>query len=74
MDKEKLNISSKELVAIKPITDNQKEAFKSYEANKNLFLYGVAGTGKTFIALYLALKNALDTKSPQKKLYIVRSL
>ena len=73
-NKEKLGISSKELVVIKPITDNQKEAFKSYEANKNLFLYGVAGTGKTFIALYLALKNALDTKSLQKKVYIVRSL
>ena len=45
VSKKKLNISSSELNTIKPITDNQKEVFASYEKGQNLFLYGVAGTG-----------------------------
>ena len=74
VSKKKLNISSSELNTIKPITDNQKEVFASYEKGQNLFLYGVAGTGKTFVALYNALKDVLDPKSPRERVYIVRSL
>ena len=33
-----------------------------------------AGTGKTFISLYLALKDVLDEMTPYDKVYIVRSL
>jgi phosphate starvation-inducible protein PhoH len=51
VSKKKLNISSSELNTIKPITDNQKEVFASYEKGQNLFLYGVAGTGKTYLAM-----------------------
>ena len=74
VSKKKLNISLTELDTIKPITDNQKEVFTSYEKGQNLFLYGVAGTGKTFVALYNALKDVLDPKSPRERVYIVRSL
>jgi len=38
------------------------------------FLFGAAGTGKSFITLYLALKSILDESTPYNKLYIVRSL
>ena len=69
-----LAISSTELNDIKPITENQKEVFSSYSKGQNLFLYGVAGTGKTFVALYNALKDVLDPKSPRERVYIVRSL
>ena len=72
VSKKKLNISSSELNTIKPITDNQKEVFASYEKGQNLFLYGVAGTGKTFVALYNALKDVLDPKSPRARVYMVR--
>jgi phosphate starvation-inducible PhoH-like protein/PhoH-like ATPase len=72
--KTQLAISSKELNEIKPITETQKEVFAQYKAGQNLFLYGVAGTGKTFIALYNALKDVLDPKSPRERVYIVRSL
>ena len=34
----------------------------------------MAGTGKTFITLYNALMDVLDTKTPYEKIYIVRSL
>ena len=37
-------------------------------------LHGAAGTGKTFISLYLALKQCLDPSSKYEKLYMVRSL
>ena len=67
-------INSEQLTDIKPLTDNQKLVFDAYEENKNLFLYGCAGTGKTFIAMYLALKEILSNKTPYEKLYVVRSL
>lgn len=71
--KKQLEISLKDMNDIKPITDNQKVVFDNYK-DKNLFLYGVAGTGKTFVALYNALKDVLDPKSPRERVYIVRSL
>ena len=62
------------LVDVEPITDNQKILFEEYAKGKNLFAYGCAGTGKTFISLYLALKDVLDEMTPYDKVYIVRSL
>ena len=61
------------LLQIKPVTDNQKAAFNAYKEKKNLFLYGAAGTGKTFISLYLALKDALNPETTQECVYLVRS-
>ena len=54
--KKKLDIGSTELVTIKPITDTQTKVFDASKNDKNLFLYGMAATGKTFISIYLALK------------------
>ena len=62
------------LVDIEPITDNQKVLFDHYAKGKNIFAYGAAGTGKTFISLFLALKDVLDEMTPYDKVYIVRSL
>jgi DNA replication protein DnaC len=55
--------NSLELRNIVPLTDNQQKTFTEYSKNKNLVLHGMAGTGKTFCALYLALKEVLDPKS-----------
>ena len=41
-----------QMVTVNPATDNQKRAFQEYKNDKNLFLYGAAGTGKTFITLF----------------------
>ena len=62
------------LLKIEPLTDNQTTMFDAYEDGKNLFAYGCAGTGKTFVALYLALKDVLNEYTPYEKVYIVRSL
>jgi predicted ribonuclease YlaK len=72
--KKKLDIGSTELVTIKPITDTQTKVFDAWKNDKNLFLYGMAGTGKTFISLYLALKEVLKNDSPYERVYLVRSL
>lgn len=46
---------------IEPLTDSQDRAFEAYDKGKNLLLHGYAGTGKTFIALYLALDEMIST-------------
>ncbi len=62
------------LVDIQPITESQKRLYESYAAGNNITAYGAAGTGKTFITLYNALKEVLNEETPHKKVYIVRSL
>jgi len=62
-----------QMVTVNPVTDNQKRAFQEYKNNKNLFLYGAAGTGKTFITLYLALQEALRNETKYDCVYLVRS-
>ena len=62
------------MVDIKPLTPSQETVFEYWNNNKNLFMYGAAGTGKTFVALYLALNEVLKNDSPYEKVYIVRSL
>ena len=61
----KQDVKIDDLVTIKPITDNQEAVFDAYKKDKkNLFLHGAAGTGKTFISLFLALEQALDPSTP----------
>ena len=67
-------INSDMLVDIEPLTPAQEKVFANWESDKNLFMFGAAGTGKTFIALYLALQEVLKEDSPYDKVYVVRSL
>ena len=74
MLKRKKPINSTYFLDVNPITENQQLFFDEWGKGKNLFAYGAAGTGKTFIALYLALKDVIDEETPYDKVYIVRSL
>ena len=67
-------IGGEHMLPIEPITDNQKIFFDEWDKGQMLYAYGVAGTGKTFIALHKALKDVLDDYTPYDKIYIVRSL
>ena len=67
-------IGTEHLLDIKPLTESQQKVFDAWDKAKNLFLFGCAGTGKSFITIYLALRDILDEKTPYDKLYIVRSL
>ncbi len=67
-------ISGELLIDIEPLTENQKKLFQSYSDGKHLVAYGAAGTGKTFISLYNAIKEVLNEITPYEQIYIVRSL
>lgn len=72
--KRKKPISQDIMRVIEPLTKNQEILFDLYKKEQNLVAYGCAGTGKTFITLYNALRDVLDEKTPYEKIYIVRSL
>jgi predicted ribonuclease YlaK len=72
--KRKKPINQDIMRTIEPLTKNQEILFDAYNKNQNLVAYGCAGTGKTFITLYNALKDVLDERTPYEKIYIVRSL
>ena len=70
----KMYINSNQLVSINPIGENQQKVFDAWAKEKNLFLTGSAGTGKTFVLLHLAFKAVLDKGQPFDKVVLVRSL
>jgi len=74
MAKKNKEINHTNLVTIKPIGDNQKVVFDTWKKGKCQFLFGSAGTGKTFVSLYLALKDVMDLKSKFDRVVLVRSL
>ena len=59
--------------SIRPMTENQRIAFESWNDGYNLMLHGIAGTGKTFLGLYFALKEVTRNNSNYKKVYVIRS-
>jgi len=72
--KKNKELNSSIMVSVKPITDTQKIVFETWKKGLNQFLFGAAGTGKTFISLYLALKDIFDQKTKYEKVILVRSL
>lgn len=59
---------------IQPLTDNQAKAFDEYNKGKHLVLSGSAGSGKSFLAMYLGLRDLIKNgSSGYKKLIIIRS-
>ncbi len=62
------------LKGIEPKTINQQRTFDAYQDGDHLLLHGVAGTGKTYISIYLALQEILSTFTTKQKLVIVRSV
>ena len=69
-----LTVRIDDLRTFEPITHNQEIAYGEWDDGNNLILAGSAGTGKTFIALYLALEEALDPSNPHDKVVIIRSM
>lgn len=59
---------------IEPLTDNQEKAFELFDdSDSAVLLEGFPGTGKSFIAIYNALKLLLDKDTPFKQIIIVRN-
>ena len=74
MAKKNKEISSSNLLKIKPITESQKTVFETWKKGQNQFLFGCAGTGKTFVSLYLAMQDVLNSQTKYEKVVLVRSL
>jgi len=69
-----LKIRLDDLKTFAPLTQTQKSFYDAYkQGDYFIALHGVAGTGKTFIALYKALEEVLDKSNPFNKIIIVRS-
>ena len=69
-----LKIKLDHLKTFDPLTDNQKKFFDAYKRGDYFVaLHGVAGTGKTFCAMYKALEEVLDKSNPFNKIILVRS-
>jgi phosphate starvation-inducible protein PhoH len=62
------------LEEIEPLTKTQGDVFDSWDDGYNMVLHGCAGTGKTFLSLYLALDEVMNKKSDKRKVSIVRSV
>ena len=61
MNSNRLRLRLDDMIVINPLTNNQKLFFDYYaQENQFMLLHGVAGTGKTYIALYKALEEVLD--------------
>ena len=56
------------------MTESQKAAFDAWDEGYNLMLHGIAGTGKTFLALYFSISEILSKNAHYKKVCVIRSV
>ena len=69
-----LKLRIDDLKTFDPLTQNQKLFFDAYKRGDYFVaLHGVAGTGKTFCALYKAIEEVMDKSNPFNKIIVVRS-
>lgn len=66
--------SAHDLKTIKPLTDNQHDMFHAWHNSDHVCAYGTAGTGKTYLAMYLALNEVFCASTQQERIIIVRSV
>jgi phosphate starvation-inducible protein PhoH len=71
--KQQRKIRIDDLSILEPLTQKQRETISAYRKDKNLLLHGIAGTGKTFLALSLAFEEVLDPSNDYAFVGIVRS-
>lgn len=62
------------LKRVRPLTENQQRTFAAFDAGKHLMLHGMAGTGKTFLSMYMALNSLMEEETNYEKIYIIRSV
>ena len=67
-------INTSNMTKVEPLTENQERIFKAWDEGKHMFIYGCAGTGKTFCVLYKALWDVLKETPNYDSVYLVRSL
>lgn len=63
-----------DITTIDPRTENQAKVFDAFDEGDNLLLHGVAGTGKTFVSMYLALDDVFNGDDLKRSVTIIRSV
>ena len=70
----RLKLRLDDMKTFQPLTENQRIFFDAYKRQDYFIaLHGVAGTGKTFSALYKAIEEVLDRSNTFEKIIVVRS-
>jgi phosphate starvation-inducible protein PhoH and related proteins len=70
----RLRLRLDDMKTFQPLTENQNKFFQAYkQGDYFIALHGVAGTGKTFSALYKAIEEVLDKSNTFEKIIVVRS-
>lgn len=65
--------SEHDLACIKPLTSTQEDMFHAFFNGYHICAHGSAGTGKTFLALYLGFREIFDKRYYPNHIIIVRS-
>lgn len=73
-NKQQPNINLNSLIELQPLTENQEKFFDFYDEGKHIVAHGLAGTGKSIIALYKALEDVLDKETPYEKIMIFKNM
>ncbi len=63
-----------DLLNIQPKTERQRDMFRAYFQDDNICAYGSAGTGKTFLATFLAMTDILEPNRKYQRVTFVRSI
>jgi len=62
-----------DLKTVRPLNATQEEMFREYFEGQHICAHGSAGTGKSYLAVYLALNDLLSPKTDTEQIIIVRS-
>ena len=69
-----MTVRIEDLLEVQPITKNQELVFEAWDSGDNLVLAGSAGTGKTFLALFMAFEEVLEPDTIYDQVVVIRSM
>jgi predicted ribonuclease YlaK len=69
-----MTVRIEDLLEVQPITKNQELVFEAWDQGDNLVLAGSAGTGKTFLALFMAFEEVLEPDTEYDQVVVIRSM
>lgn len=70
----KKKFTDKDLIPIRPKTRTQEDLFHAWAEDKSMLITGSAGTGKSFQAMWLGLRDILEPNEKYSQLVIIRSV
>jgi len=70
---DKRNWTRHDLRDIRPRTERQRDAIRSYLEGNDIAMLGTAGTGKSLVALYLAAHSLTDERQAIEQIIVIRA-